>query len=184
MRLLRSAITVLALLPSLVGFSSAHQGDTSTVPIFRTPPRPVTIKPSRPPIVKPPPLPREHQEMVRKQQRLERERKAEEVKLEKAQAAEVQSRIKQEREQQKIREREQKKFEQAEKAQAEKQAKLWSKPLTREEAAAQKKISDERQRYMDVKQNEARQDIERAQPNGCVILPIMTDEQLARCKSP
>jgi cell division protein FtsN len=184
MRFVRPAITVLALLPSLVGFSSAHQGNTSTVPVFRTPPRPVTIKPSRPPTVKPPPLPREHQEMVRKQQRLERERKAEEVKQEKAQAAEAQSRIKKERAEQKIRQREQQNIEQAEKAQAEKQAKIWSTPLTPEEATAQKRISDERQRYMDVKQKEARQDIDRAQPNGCVILPIMTDEQLARCKSP
>lgn len=146
--------------------------------LFRSPPRIVFIKP------KPS---KETSESTRQQVKRERERKAELVKqekqrkgeamkLEKLKIAEESRQRRQKEHEVEKKERERKKSEQREKAHAEKQVKIGSVPVSPEEAAKYDRITAERVRYMD-----QQKELQRTPESECIITPVMTDEQMARC---
>ena len=153
--------------------AAASGGSTGKMVIFRTSP-----------VVGIPSPTTEEREAARK----ERERKAEEArrqKLQKAEeAAKEKTRIAEELKQQKLqkveaeaRERERQGYERLEKAHVEEQARIWGAPATPEEAAQYEKVTAERLRYME-------QQARRQPQPSCVIMPVMTDAQIERCRAP
>lgn len=165
----------------------AHRkiGDGATqVPVFKSPPRPIVVQAPR--------LTREQQEsaaLIRKQEqagkaeekRQEQQRKAEKLRQDKVRQLEELMQQKRQRVEAAELERERRKNEQIEKARVEKQIKLWSKPLTPEEAARYEKLTEERLIYME-KQKALQQGAGREQESVCVVTPVMTDEQIAKCR--
>jgi hypothetical protein len=169
--------------PLAPAYRQAGDGKTK-VPVFKSPPRPIVLQAPR--------LTREQQEsaaLIRKQEqarkaedrRQEQQRKAEKLKQDQAQQHEELMRQKQQRAEAAELERERRKNEQIEKARVEKQVKLWSKPVTPEEAARYKKLTEERLLYME-KQRGLQKESARDQESGCVVTPVMTDEQIAKCR--
>ena len=75
----------------------------------------------------------------------------------------------------------QQKTERMDRERIEQQVKQWDAPLTPEEMVRYEKISEARALYVK-QQKEAQAEASRFQRSDCVITPVMTDAQLAKCR--
>jgi hypothetical protein len=168
---------------------TASGSSTSVTTSGKLPLRVIRYRPIR---IKQPHSPEAQREATRWQRTHEQKLKTEERKREQAVAAE--SRLRQQAEKaeaakERARQKaatygtakEQQKTERLEREKIEKHVKQWDAPLTPEEVARYEKISEARALYVK-QQKEAQAEASRLQHSDCVITPVMTDAQLAKCR--